>query len=112
MVQASSTPLVITPNAQDNSLFTTPYFFSLRYNHDYINFIINISTIYEPPTYHQARENNNWITAIQSELAFLEKNNTWVIITLSEGKKAIACKWVYKVKYKADRQLKSTRLDW
>ncbi len=30
------------------------------------------------------------------------KNNTWMLSDLPPGKKPIGCKWVYKVKYKAD----------
>ena len=37
-----------------------------------------------------------------SEIKALEANNTWSFQPLSPGKKAIGCKWVYKVKYKVD----------
>jgi len=36
------------------------------------------------------------------EIQGLENNNTWVLTDLPLGKKAIGCKWVYKVKFKAD----------
>ena len=32
----------------------------------------------------------------------LEETKTWEIVSLPKGKKPIACKWVYKVKCKAD----------
>lgn len=32
----------------------------------------------------------------------LERNHTWVLTTLPPNKKAIGCKWVYKIKYKAN----------
>eukprot|EP00253_Pinus_taeda_P021348 PITA_21348 len=35
----------------------------------------------------------------------LQKNHTWTLSNLPEGKKPISCKWVYKVKYKADGSL-------
>lgn len=38
---------------------------------------------------------------MNAKIATLEMNNTWTIIDLSPSKKAIGCKWVYKVKYKA-----------
>ena len=31
-----------------------------------------------------------------------EANNTWTLTPLPVGKKPIGCKWVYKIKYKAD----------
>ncbi|XP_042978944.1 uncharacterized mitochondrial protein AtMg00810-like [Carya illinoinensis] len=39
---------------------------------------------------------------MDSEIAALELNNTWDIITLPQGKTSIGSKWVYKIKYHAD----------
>lgn len=37
-----------------------------------------------------------------SEYSALMKNKTWVLIDCSRGVKPIGCKWVYRIKYKAD----------
>lgn len=37
-----------------------------------------------------------------AEIAALEGNNTWTLTPLPIGKHSIGCKWVFKVKYKAD----------
>ena len=42
---------------------------------------------------------------MDSELQALETTKTWEITSLPQGKKPIACKWVYKSKYKADGSL-------
>lgn len=42
---------------------------------------------------------------MQKELATLAANNTWVVTDLPKGKKAIGCKWVFKVKLKKDGTL-------
>lgn len=39
---------------------------------------------------------------MQAEINALQANNTWHLTTLPPSKKAIRCKWVYKVKHKAD----------
>ena len=39
---------------------------------------------------------------MSNEIKALEVNHTWSLQSLPLGKKAIGCKWVYMVKYKAD----------
>eukprot|EP00253_Pinus_taeda_P009468 PITA_09468 len=42
---------------------------------------------------------------MDAEFQSLQKNHTWTLSDLPEGKKPISCKWVYKVKYNADGTL-------
>ncbi|KAL0413944.1 UNVERIFIED_CONTAM: Retrovirus-related Pol polyprotein from transposon TNT 1-94 [Sesamum radiatum] len=39
---------------------------------------------------------------MDSELEALEKNNTWTVTPLLQDKKAIGCRWIYKLKLNAD----------
>ena len=39
---------------------------------------------------------------MEIELKALESNKTWSICSLLLGKHPVACKWVYKTKFKAD----------
>ncbi|KAL9419194.1 hypothetical protein AB3S75_037033 [Citrus x aurantiifolia] len=39
---------------------------------------------------------------MEDEITALEKNNTWTLTHLPDGKKAIGSKWVYKIKYQSD----------
>ncbi|MCH88333.1 retrovirus-related Pol polyprotein from transposon TNT 1-94 [Trifolium medium] len=43
-----------------------------------------------------------WKSAINTELTALLKNNTWTMTTLPPHKKAIGCKWVFKLKLHVD----------
>lgn len=56
----------------------------------------------EPSTYKQAAKDPRWIEAMQKEFTALENNKTWILVDLPAGKKAIGCKWVFKIKLKAD----------
>lgn len=47
---------------------------------------------------------------MQKELKALADNNTWNIVDLHVGKKAIGCKWVYKVKLKSDGSLERCKV--
>ncbi|KAL0299213.1 UNVERIFIED_CONTAM: Retrovirus-related Pol polyprotein from transposon RE2 [Sesamum radiatum] len=56
----------------------------------------------EPSTFSQAQQHAEWREAMNHELTALEKNHTWELTTLPEGKRAIGSKWVYKVKLNPD----------
>ena len=42
---------------------------------------------------------------MQEELYALEHNGTWSIVSLPAGKHPARCKWVYKLKFRADGTL-------
>lgn len=42
---------------------------------------------------------------MDSEIQALKANQTWEIVDLPKGKKAIGSKWVYKIKFKSDGTL-------
>ncbi|KAL0320420.1 UNVERIFIED_CONTAM: Retrovirus-related Pol polyprotein from transposon RE2 [Sesamum radiatum] len=56
----------------------------------------------EPRNYNQASQQGEWQQARQTEIEALEKNHTWDIVSLPHNKKAIGCRWIYKLKTKAD----------
>lgn len=43
-----------------------------------------------------------WKATMTHEFEALHTNHTWDLVHLPAGKKAIGCRWVYKIKHKAD----------
>ena len=64
--------------------------------------ITNINKQYKPKTFKEAATNPLWQEAMNKELDALEANKTWDIAPLPKEKKVIGCKWIFKVKQKAD----------
>jgi len=56
----------------------------------------------EPTTVDEALGNKHWCTAMENEYQALMKNKTWHLVPRPQGKNIIGCKWVYKVKCRAD----------
>jgi hypothetical protein len=55
----------------------------------------------EPISYYEAISSVDfakWIAAMQEEVESLHKNETWDLVELPEGKRAISCKWLFKIK--------------
>jgi hypothetical protein len=65
-----------------------------------------LATLHEPHTYCEASTNPLWQQAITDELDALHKTHTWDMTTLPPGKFAVGCKWVYKIKTRADGSVK------
>ncbi|KAK2437637.1 putative mitochondrial protein [Trifolium repens] len=66
------------------------------------HFAFTISTLTEPSSYEEAMCNEHWRKAVNTELTALLKNHTWDLVKLPSHKKAIGCKWVFKLKLHAD----------
>jgi len=59
----------------------------------------------DPTTFQQAMSRSDWqewLDAMVEELQSTTAAGTWSLVRLPEGRSAIGCKWVYKIKRKAD----------
>ena len=64
-----------------------------------IDFCYNISCI--PKTYQQAinsPESDEWVSAMQEEIAAFDRNDTYSLTTLPEGRRCIDGRWVFSLK--------------
>ncbi|XP_076894024.1 uncharacterized protein LOC143546196 [Bidens hawaiensis] len=59
----------------------------------------------EPKHCFQAKNDVEWVNAMNEEMEALHRNNTWTLVDLPEGRKPIGCKWVYKIKYKSTGEI-------
>jgi hypothetical protein len=55
-------------------------------------FLTSLSQQEEPKHFQEALSQPVWCEAMKEELRALEKNNTWVIMSLPKDKKPVGCK--------------------
>jgi hypothetical protein len=61
-----------------------------------------LSSTGEPCTVMEALDDENWCKAMNEEYQALMENNTWHLVPPSSNKNLTDCKWVYRIKRKAD----------
>ncbi|KAK4383994.1 hypothetical protein Sango_2737700 [Sesamum angolense] len=70
----------------------------------YLGFVASLSLLQELRNY-RLFTSLQWFDAMKKELLALEQKQTWEVVPLADGKQAIGCKWVFKVKLKDDGSL-------
>ncbi|CAI7889366.1 unnamed protein product [Closterium sp. NIES-54] len=71
-------------------------------------FFSPVEMLGEPATFKEALESSDaeeWKKAMESKLKSIEENDTWELVELPEGRKAITSKWLFKIKSDADGKI-------
>jgi hypothetical protein len=64
--------------------------------------LLSEAALIEPTCFSNAVKINEWCNAMQVEFNALLKNNTWTFVPSLVAKNVVGCKWVFKLKRKAD----------
>lgn len=103
---AASDPPVSRPHTRLQSGIVKPKVYTdgtVRY--------ANICTAGEPNSVEEVLKSVKWKNAMQDEYDALQRNGTWSLVPASRGRNLIDCKWVFKIKRRADGRLIGTRRD-
>ncbi len=65
-------------------------------------YMVRVIQEVKPICFEKAVGNPKWDNAMDEEMVTLDATATWELVALPKDKKAIGCKWVYKVKHNAD----------
>lgn len=60
---------------------------------------------YEPRNYEEVVLDEHWCLAVREEIDACEESGTWTVEVLPPGKKALSCKWVFRLKFNAEEKL-------
>lgn len=56
----------------------------------------------DPTCFEEAEKEVEWQNAMKEEIKSIEKNATWQLLNLPEGKNVIGLKWVFRTKFNTD----------
>ncbi|CAJ2636330.1 unnamed protein product [Trifolium pratense] len=87
---------------RDRKSTQLPDFVYSTYSASFASFLTCVHSLFEPSSYKEAILDPLWRKAMDEELAALHKTDTWDIVPLPPGKRAIGSRWVYKIKTKFD----------
>lgn len=72
---------------------------------DHVAFMAESYIHTEPRTYNQAKSHAHWVEAMKLEHAALLSNHTWELVPPNPEHNVVGCKWVFKIKKRADGSL-------
>ncbi|GJY83844.1 ribonuclease H-like domain-containing protein [Tanacetum coccineum] len=76
-----------------------------KLNTENLCFVTELNKNHEPKTFYEASKHTHWVDAMNKEMAALLRNDTWEIVDLPKGRKAIGSKWIWKLKFKSSGEI-------
>ena len=64
---------------------------------------------FEPRSFKDALENENWIDTMNEEIEKIEKKKTWTLVPRPKDKNVIGTKWVFRNKLNEDGKVSSNK---
>jgi hypothetical protein len=58
----------------------------------------------KPQRFVEASKSESWMDSMREELSSLMINQTWTLVELPSGRKAIRCGWIYMAKKRSNTQ--------
>lgn len=103
----SLTPLTAFASSESSGTVypISDYYTTARFSESHCSYLEALSLVVEPRSFREAILHGEWKHAMQIEIDALELNKTWDLVTLPPGKIALGCKWVFRIKLKADGSL-------
>jgi hypothetical protein len=101
-VQTSKNASTGSPTSQHQSKVRYPiahYTNCEKFSLQHSKFLAAVTADREPMSSAEAMKDSRCRLTMQQEIQALEDNNTWKVCSLPTNKKALGCKWVYKIKY-------------
>ena len=80
----------------------SPDFVYSCYSDSFASFLSSVHCLSEPLSYKEAVLDPLWQQAMVEELSALHQTDTWSLVPLPAGKRAIGSRWVYKIKTRSD----------
>ncbi|GKA14853.1 putative RNA-directed DNA polymerase, partial [Tanacetum coccineum] len=77
-----------------------------KLNAENLCFVTQLNKNSEPKTFFEASQSPQWIDAMNLEMSALLENDTWELVELPFGRKALNSKWVWKLKFKSSGEIK------
>jgi hypothetical protein len=71
-------------------------------NPRYAGVAIVVDALKEPETFEEAYSKKEWVGAMKEEMDALLRNQTWELVPKPKDVKPVSCKWVFKIKQRAD----------